>query len=247
MKPIDKVTVGIEDNEMRQLWVKADSEGKLPPIDKIPVPDKRLSQRIIVAEKIDGQKLNRPSIHESVIADIQPFSTVAITEYKGELQIIENKPGLLIGKIQKLDSQLELYYKLPIKNKVLPLKKKATLQLTLRDDVQDSALQRRIVLSDDGVIAPFVYISEGSNRPYNETIKEIGLKIQQEDKSEHPPVKVTYKNKTVVVKQGERRKIQIGDKTIEVYLVSSVAINLKEQVLREGQPYYVRLVIYQTD
>ena len=51
----------------------------------------------------------------------------------------------------------------------------------------------------------------------------------------------------MVVRQGERRKIVNDDSGIEIYLRSSVAVDQKEQVLREGQPFYVNLVIYQAD
>ena len=187
LKPIDKVTIGIEDKEMRELWIKADNEGRLPPIEQIPIPDKRMTRRhVTTVGEIDIPKPVRPLIHEKVIADIQPFSLKTINQYKGDFQIITNKPGVLIGKISDYDNPLEFHYKLPIKSNTVHLPRDSTLQLIFRDDVQDSALQRRIVLSDKGNIAPFVYISEGSNEPYIEVIKEIGLTIEQEKERGNP-------------------------------------------------------------
>lgn len=248
MKPIDQITIGIEDKEMRELWVQANNDGRLPPLEEIPIPDQRVSpRRHLVAQDSPVVKPARPLIHEKVIADIQPFSLKRLAQYKGDFQVIDNKPGVLIGKIRDSDTPLEFHYRLPVKSNVVHLRKNSGLQLLFRDDVQDSALWRRIILSDKGKIAPFVYISEGSNKPYVEVIKEIDLKIEQEKQTGNPPVKVTYKDNVVTLKQGERGKIGSGDNAVEVYLRSSVAINQKEQVLREGQPYYVNLVIYQTD
>jgi len=247
LKPIDKITIGIKDKNMRALWIQADKAGNLPPLAQIPAPEKRVSQRqLVTTEKIETPKPIRPVIHKKVAVDIQPFSSGRIIQYHGDFQIIDNKLGVLIGKIKNSDKPLEFHYKLPDKSKsrMLRLKQKSVLQLSFLNDVQDTALQRRIVLSDKGNIAPFVYISEGSNKPYNKVIKEVGLIIEQQNKTESPYVKVTYKKETVVLKQGEYRRIGKGNNAVEVYLRASVAINQKKQVLREGQAYYVNLVIY---
>lgn len=249
MKPIDKLTAGIEDKQMRQLWIQAHEEGRLPPIERIPVPDKRVAERRPAKpDKMPPSPTPvRPLIHESVIAEIQPFSPKALHQYKGDFQIVENKPGVLVGRIRDADSLLEFHYKLPTKYKRVPLRERTRLQLNFRDDVRDSALQRRIVLSDKGDIAPFLYIAEGSNEPFYAVVREVGLKIEQGKEIGNPPVKVTYKGDSVVLKQGQRKRMGRGDKAVEIFLRSSVAIDQKKEVLREGQPFYVNLVIYQTE
>jgi hypothetical protein len=245
LKPIDRITIGIEGEDMRELWIKANNEGRLPSISQIPIPVSPVSVRHeITVSEVPVSKPVRPVIHDKVVADIQPFSLETLVQYDGDFQIIDNKPGVLIGKIRDIDNPMEFHYKLPITSRVVRLQKDTRLHLSFRDDVQDSALQRRIILSDKRNIAPFVYISEGSNEPYSVVIKVVDVKIEQEQETGNPPVKVTYKGNVVVVKQGERRKIGSGENAVEVYLRSSVAISQKEQVLREGQPFYVNLVIY---
>ena len=248
LKPIDQITVGIEDKNMRNLWVQSNDDKNLPPLNEIPIPVKRVEPRVhIVALESGEKKPVRPLIHQQTIADIQPFSLMSPAQYSGEFQILEHKPGVLIGKISGSDSPLEFHYKLPVKNNSIRLLNNSKLQLNFRDDVRDSALWRRIILSDNGKVSPFVYIAEGSNKPYAEYIKEVDLNIVQQNQAGNPSVKITYKNYDAVLKPGERRKIGVGADVVEVYLISSIAINQKEEILREGQAYYINLAVYQTD
>lgn len=244
MAPTDRVFTGVHDPQMQMVWKKAEAEGKLPPIAEIPTPKERVSQREPAVIREPKITIRRPLISETTVADAQPFSLKRLERYEGIFEVTQHEPGLLIGRLQQRADLLELYYKIPGERNRIAIVERAKLQLSFRDEVVDSALQRSIVLSTDKGTTPFVYVAEGSNEPYRKTLKQISLAIEQQGKSGNPPVKITYRGQSVTLKQGERRKIGAGESAAEVYLLRSVAIRPQQALLQEGQPFYVTIMMY---
>ena len=245
-RSIDNFVQGIQNPAMRELWSKADAEGKLPPIEAIPVPAKRVAQR--KPGKISEPPLQprRPVIPPSTIVDAQLFSSKPIMRYDGKFHITRHELGVLVGAVDGREEPLELYYKLPGDKVKIAVPEREVLMLTLRDEVVDSALQRRIVLSTDRGTTPFIYIAEGSTVPYRLTIEALKLTIEQQKGDGHPPVTITYGDKTVTIKEGERARISEGKGALDVYLRESIAIRPQQVMLQEGQPFYVDLFMYRS-
>lgn len=61
---------------------------------------------------------------------------------------------------------------------------------------------------------------------------------------ENPPVEITYGGNSVTLNQGERQSLGDGAQAIEVYLLSSFAMDPRRAMLQEGQPFYVNLILY---
>lgn len=244
LKPIDKLLRGVADPKMRERWKQAEAEGKLPPIEAIPIPEQPVTRRRRVEIKEPAVQPRRPVIPAKTVADAQPFSLKPIARYQGVFQVTKHDPGVLIGTLQRREEPLELHYKLPGERRQLAIPERAKLQLSFRDEVVDSALQRHIVLRTQEGTTPFVYIAEGSQQPYRQTFDEIKLVVEQQRGYGNPPVKVTYAGNTVTLKQRERQKLGEGERAVEVYLLASVAMSPQLAMLQEGQPYYVSLILY---
>ncbi len=243
-KPVDKVLQGVQDPEMQQRWKQADSAGNLPTIDSIPTPKESVTRRRQVEVVEPSKQERRPVIPEEAVAGAQPFSLKPITHYDGTFQVTSQRPGVLVGMLEANEGPLELYYKLPAKYDTLVIPKQAKLQLSLRDAIEGTALQRRILLYTEDGTAQFLYIAEGSAQPYRQTIEAAKIRIEQQGKEDNPPVRVTYASNSVTVTQGERKKIGLGEQAVEIFLISSIASSQRQSLLREGQPYYVNLIMY---
>lgn len=241
---IDKVLTGVADPKMQERWKQADGEEKLPPIDAIPTPKQRVSVRRPAVVKEPPARMRRPVMPAETVAEAQLFSLKPITRYDGPFQVTKHKPGVIIGEMQRIKEQVELYYKLPDKQRQIAIPEGAKLQLRFRDVVVDGALQRRIILRTEEGAALFVYIAEGSQQPYRQTIDDLKLNIEQQRTGVHPLVKVTYTGNTVTLKQGERQKIGEGKEAVNVYLLESTAMSPQRVILQEGQPFYINLVLY---
>jgi hypothetical protein len=245
LEPIDEMLLGVEDPKMQERWRRAEAEGTLPPIEAIAAPKQYVAQREPVVIKEPTARKRRPVIPLETVAGAQPFSVKPIAQYDGMVRITGHKPGVLIGVLQKNEESLELYYKLPDKRRQLAIKEQSRLRLSFRDEVVDSALQRRIILSTEEKTTPFVFIAEGSREPYKQTIDDLKLVIEQErGEGENPPVRVTYAGDTVTLKPGDRRKLGEGERAVEVYLIDSIAMDPMRAMLLEGQPFYINIMLY---
>lgn len=243
-KPVDKVLRGVQDPEMQKRWKQADSEGKLPPIDAIPTSKQSVTRRSPVKIIEPSQQVRRPVIPEGTVAGAQPFSLKPVTRYEGVFQVTTQRPGVLVGTLEGGEGPLEVYYKIPTDHNTLIISEQAKLQLSLRDEVDGSALQRRILLHTEDGAAQFLYIAEGSDQPYRQTFEAAKIRIEQQETEGNPPVRVTYAGNSVTVKQGERKKIGKGERVVEVCLITSIASSQRQALLREGQRYYVNLILY---
>jgi hypothetical protein len=237
----EAVLVGIKNQKMQEVWKQ--SEGKLPPIEKIPVPVQRVSrrERVLITEAIDKK---RPVIPPTAVVDVQLFSEKPVDAYDGILKVTSHKPGILIGTLEKQEELLELHYKLPGEAKKIAVFEHEQLRVLIRDEVVDSAMQRIILIWTVGERVPFLYLAEGSGKLYKKTFTDVGITIEQIDEEGNPPVKVTYYGKTITLKQGERKRIGEGTQQVEVFLVTSLAMSPKRAMLQEGQPYSISLLVY---
>lgn len=95
---------------------------------------------------------------------------------------------------------------------------------------------------------PFISVAEGSDTPYRLVVEALNLTVDQlEERGDgHPPIKITYGDKTVTLKEGERSHIGESEHAVDVYLRESIAMSPKKAVLQEGQPFYIALMIYGT-
>lgn len=244
MEPIDRVSRGVADPKMQERWKQAEARGELPPIEAIPTPEQPVTMRRPIVVKEPAEQLRRPVISAETVVDAQIFSLEPITRYDDVLQVTKHEPGVLIGTLRQREEPLELHYRLPGERFQLAIPERAKLQLSFRDEVVASALQRRIVLRAEEGTTPFVYIAEGSDQPYWQTIDDLGLVIKQQRAEGNPPVEVTYAGNTVTLKQGEHQKLGEGARAVEVYLITSIAESPQRAMLQEGQPFYVSLILY---
>lgn len=246
LKPVDKVLLGVSNPKMKQVWKQAEAKGELPPIEAIPTPKKHLTKREPTVVKEPVAPKRPPIITDKTLAKVEPFSLTPIVKYDGLFQVTKHEPGVLTGRLQQRDEQLELYYKLPGKLRSIPVSKTSELALSLRDEVAESALQRSIVLRNKEGEIQLVYIAEGSDKTYRRTIKSLNLIIEQEEGYGSPPVSITYAGTTITLKEGEKQKVGDGQQTAEVFLITSTAMSPQQAMVREGQPYYVRLIMYKS-
>jgi hypothetical protein len=251
LKPIDKVLTGVPDPAMKERWRNADAAGALPPINAVPAAKQPVALRRPVWVQVAAAEPSRPVIAAQAIVAAQPFSRVPVTQYDGAFQITSHRPGVLIGTLKDRTEPLELYYRLPRQKQLLDIKEKIVLNLKLRDEVVDTALQRRVILHTAQGTTPFVFIAEGSQQPYRQTIEELKLTVEQlpadeapKEVAQHPFVKLTYGDASLTLKPGERGKLGEGERALEAYLLESLAIEPQLTLLREGQPYYVNVILY---
>lgn len=251
LKPLDKVLTGVPNPAMQEKWRSADAAGTLPPIDAIPAVKQGVTQRRPVLLQVAATEPQPPIIPPQTIATVQPFSRTPVVDYYGAFQITSHTPGVLIGTLKDRAEPLALYYKLPGKTQLIDLKEQTALNLLLSDDVVDTALQRRIVLRTAQGTTPFVFIAEGSPQLYTQTIEALKLTIEQlpfdeapKGDERYPPVKLTYGADTLTLKPGEHGKLGEGERAVEAYLLESLAVGTQRALLREGQPYYVSVMLY---
>jgi hypothetical protein len=248
-KPLDRILAGVSDPAMQDRWRKADAAGTLPRIDAIPEPASPLAVRRPVALQVATIEAQRPTIQAGVVATVRPFSTSPVTNYSGTFKVTSNEPGVLIGTLNERDAPLELHYKLPDPRGFAAIKAQTTLNLILRDEVADTALQRRVILYDDQGINPFASFAEGSRKPYSQTIDALQLTIEQltqgvmhEGGERYLPVRFSYRGKVLTLKPGERGRLGKGSRSLEAYVLDSLEV--ENALLREGQPYYINVVLY---
>lgn len=246
LRPIDRILRSVQRPEMRERWRKAEAGGQLPPIEAIPEPKRRVAvRRPITIKPPIRPPARRPIIPVTAIAGAQPFSPKPIARYEGAFRVTQHKPGVLVGMVQRGEEPFELHYRLPPPvGRQLAIPQGARLQLSLRDEVVGSALQRRVILRTAAGTTPFAQIAEGSNERYRTTLKEIQLLVEQQPGQGNPPVKVTYAGNTAILKQGETRRLGAGAEAVEVYLLTSIARDPRRARLQEGQPFYVNIMLY---
>lgn len=244
---VDQITRSIPDEATRKLWREAAEKGKLPDIKKIPIPLERVAKRKREILHPQEPEIKRPKIAEKSIADVLFFTNdTDLTKYIGPISISSIQPGLITGKLKDRKHELEIIYKIPDDTQNLRIKEKDSLELSFRDEVINSTVQRRAILSTKEGALSFFYLSEGSNQPYSETFKQPLISIKQRIKEEKGvyPVDVTYGNKVYTLKPGEKVKIRDQRGTITMFLISSVYTNPKMIAVSEGSPYYITLMIY---
>ncbi|MGC2167100.1 MAG: hypothetical protein WA632_13930 [Gallionella sp.] len=249
LKPIDKVLAGVSNPAMQEKWHSAEAAGTLPPIDAIPAVSSPLAVRRPVMLQVVATAPQRPLVQPQTVATVLPFSSSPVVHYAGAFQVTSHTPGVLIGVLNDRAAPLELYYKLPGDLGVAKIKEQTSLNLLLRDEVLDAALQRRVVLYDERGIAPFALIAEGSRQRFKQTIEPLQLTIEQLAGGEarkggerYLPVKISYGNDVLTLKPGERGKIGAGGHAVEAYVIESLSVD--GAMLREGQPYYINVMLY---
>jgi hypothetical protein len=240
----ESVFAGVPDPKMQQVWQKAAASGTLPSMEGIPKPKQLITERepIIITEMETKKK--RPFFAEGESVGVKPFSLEPVRSYEGDFQVTRHTPGLIVGNLVQRGEQYEIHYKIPNPQRMIAVAEQTDMKLSLRDEVVGSALQRRIVLSKADGTPSFIYLAEGSDRPFTKSLMQAGLKIEQAGKSANPPVQVTYRGQSVTVEPGERKQVGQGASAVEIYLLWSVAISPQQAMLQEGQPYYVNLMIY---
>lgn len=246
-KTIDNVMSGILDPVMKKRWEDAESKGDLPPLHVIPTPEVRVAQRKPTIIKEPQIEKRRPIIPKETIADVQMFSKKPIESYKGSFRITKHQPGVLSGMLEQQEEEFELLYKIPAERNMISVSPGAMLQLKLMDRVEDSALQRNVILYTDNGTAPLVYIAEGSYKPLYKRFDELNLIIEQEKGEGNPLVKVTFAGDTLTLKQNERKKLGAGKKAVYVHLLESIAVNTSKAMLQEGQPFYVSILLFRPE
>lgn len=246
LSSLDQVLAGVPNADMQQRWRQAEAEGRLPPLQAIPVPRQGIEQRhrSVVAEP--AREPIRPVIPARTVATVLPFSRMPVESYDGPYQIVSIKPGVIVGNLVHQEHPYELHYKLPGEVQQLAIAEPVEVTLSVRDEVVDSALQRRVVLSTRTGEVPLALIAEGSNAPYRLIMDAPDLSIEQVDVDEKTGVaglKVSYDGDSITLKPGGRG--QVGrERPLAVYVLESSAMPRQRAMLQEGQPYYVNVMLY---
>lgn len=250
-KDIDQFVSGIPDPKMKERWVQADAEGKLPPLDAVeaPAPGQALTAHRPGNIEAAPQPNYRPSLPDGEVASAEVWSSVPVQEYRGPFLLLGAAPDLLAGRLdgKQKDATFEVHFRLPGNTEQVAVEKGTNLQLNYRDRVMDGALQRRIVLHDGKGRVPLLYLAEGSSNPYRTEIKSLGLTITQQgqEPGATPAVTVTRsRGETVTLLPGEQEILGKAENPLRVHLLESIARSPQQAMLTEGQPYYVRLMIH---
>jgi hypothetical protein len=248
--PLEEVLAGVRDPKMRGLWRNAHAQGQLPPIEAVPRPPAGSAvedaSRGFVKESATGGK--RPILTEGVVADAQPYSATHVAEYAGPLVVTKVAPGLVVGRLAKLEGapEMELHYRLLGPSNELAVEKGAELELMLRDEVQANSLERRIVLHDAKGRLLFALLSEGGDGAYRTVLERSGLTVEQlaaDQPSGQAPVRVSLGGSSVTLTRGQRGLL--GDRTegLQVFVHESLARSPAQTLVSEGHNNYVRVLI----
>lgn len=247
-RDVDRILVGVSDPVMRERWEEADAAGELPPLDAVPTvdPDEAVAVRAVPGPELkeERQAARRPQLPEGTVADVQPFCTEPLQIYEGGVRVTGAGDGLVVAALDGRSAPLELHYALP-GGEVLAVDEGERLRLGLRDEVVDAAQQRRVVLHDGEGNGPLLYLAEGSTAPFRTSVEELGLTIEQERGADtrRPAVRVSRGGESVVARPRERATLGSGAGALRVFVLDSVAAPAGALLL-EGQPNYVRLLVY---
>jgi len=244
---VDDIVSGISDPEMQKRWKDAESKGDLPPVNVIPVPAVRVEKRKPMEIKEPQKEPKRPVISEKTKIDVQTYSKKPINSYKGSFRITNHDVGVLTGNLVQNEETFELMYKIPDQSAKISVPTGEDLQLQLLDQVNYSSLQRNIILYKKGGPAFLVYVAEGSDKPVNKKIDALNLTIEQQKGEGNTPVRIIFAGDSLILKQNQEGEIGEGEQTLNVYLMESIAIDPREAMLRQGQPYYVHIMLYKPE
>ena len=240
----EKILAGVQTPSMRQRWLDAYENGELPALDDIPLPEQSFVKRKPNRMMVDALPPRRPVINPNTI-DVQPFSPTARHAYEGGFTVLTHDSGVINGKLDGQEEPFEILYKLPDGRELRRLRADMTYQLVYEDNVEKSAQQRRILLSDRETNALILAsIAEGSQDPYETTIDNLNLTIKQDEEGASPAVEVIYRDQAVTLRQGQQKVIGTGVNAVHVYLLTSYHDMSPSGSLTEGQPYYLRIVLY---
>lgn len=244
---LDRFLSTIPDPEMRALWKRAHAAGELPPLDRIPTP--RRGEAVLDlsalrrAEPAAPRPADRPELGGERAPTVEPWCPVPLPRYVGALVVQDVDARRLVGRLEDPDVELELHWRLPDPPDVLGIEKGERLELELVDTSVDAALQRRVVLRDEGGVR-LAFVSEGSEGPYRARFPDLGLELEQRTELGAPAVRVTYGGRTVDLRRGE---VQVFDGPGEQLVVQVLRTSARDPVetrLTEGRPRHVRAIAY---
>lgn len=250
VESIEQITSAVRNPEMKKRWENAYNNGTLPPLNTLPIPSQPVSQRQAIKMPSDLEvPYKRPVIAESVPIDVQIYTKdLKLTKYRGKYEVVSHRDGVLVGKIDNSKETFEILYKLPQTKHAEIVIAAPNLFLEYHNYLSESAIQRRIVLYDQETKIPkIISIAEGSETPYRMILSEIGLTIVQNvqpNNDDDPSITINYNGQSVTLLPGDEKSIGRGNNALRIHILSSYAYNPKEELLLEGQPYYVNIIIY---
>lgn len=249
VESLEQITFGIKDKEMKQRWESSFKAGTLPPLKELQIPDKPVTKRKKLVITSDATlPAKKPSIPSATPIDVQLYiPDTALETYTGNITITDHQPGLVKGNLESIKQPIEILYKIPEKNLLYIDSKSKDMVLEYNNYLFQMSLQRRVILYDKKQKqVKLISISEGDEVPYTKTIKELGIVINQQKRSdevENPPVEINYRGETATLNQGDQITMGKSDSAIQVHLLNSYAYNPKREQLLEGLPYFVSLII----
>lgn len=245
---IDQIVASVPQEEMRERWRSAHSNGQLPNLNKIPMPQEPISmrRRTMAAEGDLDKKISKPDMPEGVVADVRLWSVVPMDEYAGPFSILEKSADKWVGRIQKVAEPFEIHYRFPDKSALMAPPETAALHLTFREKVVNLSLHRLVHLRDQDGLPWLLFISEGSGQPYYRAFDQPTLSIRQENPSKDgvAPVTVTYETQQRTLRPGDLVTLDTRQGKIKIFLLSSYYTLTTQWPAIEGDPYHVALVLY---
>ena len=241
-----KVSATLPPGPSRERWERAEAAGAVPPLSDLPKqPKSAVRVRQVAQVKEPQRPARRPKIPKEAVADVQEFSTIPISEYRGPFEVTRNSEGLIVGRIRDHEAEVELHYRLPGERQTLPVNRKTQAQLILRSGAEATALQRLVVLHRDR--APvLIYIAEGSEQPYRRTLEEVQITIEQLPAGDSvASVKITRGADSITLKPGESKQLPLPGGPLNIRLIESSARTRQQTLLTEGQQHYVNLIAWQ--
>ena len=192
------------------------------------------------------RQVRPPRIDDSVLADVRPFSTNPIAEYRGGYLVTEAALGHITGRLDSIATPFELYYKLPDNGQLSNIRPGARLQLRLIDDAYGMSLRRTVFLSTATGAPLLLYYSDGGYAPHRLTLEDPPLQITQRQVTADAPYVVVVSlagQTTRGLRAGERASVATPTQRFNVVTLESAAAP-RRLPGAEGDSYHVTVLIY---
>lgn len=247
---LDQVLSAVPDATMKARWREAEASGQLPALSSLPVPNAPVSSRSSPEASALGETLARgPVIPEEVVADVQILSRAPFPLFRGQAKVEAAEPGRLTLSVEVIDGPIEIYYKLPSgAGSSLRAAPGDLLEATLRNDLPQGSVQRRIELADREGRLVLAFLSEGGTEPVTLDLATPALSIVQSKSDD------TGYAELVAVSRGDSRRLPLvpgrsvrienSAGTVELLLLGSVGTPPGQELRAEGDLYHVSLMAY---
>lgn len=243
---LNRFIAAIPDSQVRRFWQDAARSSGLGSIvgqlvsNGRPVAARRLAQ-----VSFPRQEFRPPRIAQSELADVRPYSSNPITEYRGRYVVTTVEPGHLTGRLDSITTPFELFYKLPENLPLAHVSPGTQLQLQLIDDSYGMSRHRKVFLTSESGTPLLLYYSDGSGTPYRVTLTDPPIQIAQQPSGRGGAFTVSISlagQSTDGLRAGQRATMGSQGRRYEAVVLESAAGRTDPEA--EGDRYHVTILIY---